>query len=100
MTVVSPGPPQSASTQAIAALTLGILSVVPPCCAIVLGPIAWYLGHQEIKAIQEGRSPAAGEGLAKAGMLLGILGLVISILVILWVFFMGGMVFVREFMNR
>jgi cytochrome c biogenesis protein CcdA len=98
MTVANPGQPQSASTQAIAALILGILSVVAPCCAIVLGPIAWYLGHQEGKAIREGRSPAAGEGLAKAGMILGIIGTILMVLGLLWAFFMGGMAILQGLM--
>ena len=91
MTVASPGAPQTASTQAIAALILGVLSVVFPCCAVILGPIAWYLGHQETRAVREGRSPAAGEGFAKTGMILGIIGSVLVVLGILWVFFMGGL---------
>lgn len=93
MTVASPGQPQSASasTQAIASLVLGILSIVT-CCGI-LAPIAWYLGNQEIKAIREGRSPVAGEGVAKAGLILGIIGTIWTLLWLLWIFFMGGMAF-------
>jgi len=98
MTVASPGQPQSTSTQAITALVLGILSIVT-CCGI-LGPIAWYLGNQELKAIQEGRSPATGEGVAKAGKILGMLGTLWMVLVVLWIFFMGGMVILQGLMNR
>ena len=89
MSVASPpGQPQSSSTQAVTALVLGILGVV--CCAL-LAPIAWYLGNQEQKAIREGRSPAAGEGLAKAAVILGIIGTILLVLSLLWIFFMGGM---------
>ena len=98
MTVASPGQPQSTSTQAITALVLGILSIVT-CCGI-LGPIAWYLGNQELKAIQEGRSPAGGEGVAKAGKILGMLGTLWMVLVVLWIFFMGGMVVLQGLMNQ
>jgi len=98
MTVASPGQPQSTSTQAITALVLGILSIVT-CCGI-LGPIAWYLGNQELKAIQEGRSPASGEGVAKAGKILGMLGTLWMVLVVLWIFFMGGMVILQGLMNQ
>ncbi|HSS51309.1 MAG TPA: DUF4190 domain-containing protein, partial [Thermoanaerobaculia bacterium] len=52
-------PPQSASTNAIVSLVLGILGVI--CCGL-MAPIAWYLGNQELKAIQAGSSPAAGDG--------------------------------------
>jgi hypothetical protein len=101
MTVAPPIPPQpqaqSASTQAIVALVLGILSVV--CCQIV-GPIAWYIGNQELKAIQMGASPVAGESLAKAGKILGIIGTVLLILYLLWIFFMGGMAVLQGMSNR
>lgn len=79
---------QSASTQALAALILGILGFT--CCHIC-APVAWFLGQAERKAIREGRSPAAGEGFATAGMILGIIGSCLLIFVMLWVFLWGGM---------
>lgn len=88
MTVANPGQQQSASTQAITSLVLGILGIF--CCGL-LAPVAWYLGSQEVKAISEGRSPIAGEGLAKAGMIMGIIGTILLVLSVLWIFFMGGM---------
>ncbi|HKI05973.1 MAG TPA: DUF4190 domain-containing protein [Thermoanaerobaculia bacterium] len=97
MTVANPGPPQSTSTQAIASIVLGILSLF--CCPL-LAPIAWYIGNQELKAIQEGRSPASGEGIAKAGKILGIIGTLWMVLVGLWIFFMGGMVVLQGLMNQ
>jgi hypothetical protein len=101
MTVAPPIPPQpqaqSASSQAITALVLGILSIV--CCQIA-GPIAWYIGNQELKAIQAGASPAAGESLAKAGKILGIIGTVLFVLWLLWIFFMGGMAVLQGMSNR
>jgi hypothetical protein len=95
MSVASPPPPpqylpqqQSASTNAIVSLVLGILGVI--CCGL-MAPIAWYIGSQELKAIQAGSSPAAGDGLARAGMILGIIGTIILGLWLIWIFFMGGM---------
>jgi hypothetical protein len=96
MSVANPGQPQSSSTQAIVALILGILGIV--CCG-VMAPIAWFIGSQEIKAIREGRSPAAGEGLAKAGMILGIIGTILLVLTVLWVFFAGGMAILQGIAN-
>ncbi|MBW8878134.1 MAG: DUF4190 domain-containing protein [Acidobacteria bacterium] len=87
----------SGSTQATTALILGILGVV--CCGL-LAPIAWYIGSQELKAIQAGTSPAAGEGLAKAGMILGIIGTILLGLSIFWIFFMGGMAILQGMMNH
>jgi hypothetical protein len=95
MTVASPG--QSTSTQAIASLVLAILAFI--CCPI-LAPIAWYLGNQELKAIAAGTSPASGEGIAKAGKILGIIGTLYMVFVLLWIFFWGGMVFLQGIMNR
>lgn len=80
---------QSPSSQAITALVLGILGIVT-CCGI-LSPIAWYLGSQEQKAIREGRSPAAGEATAKVATILGIVGTVMMVFGLLWVFFWGGL---------
>lgn len=87
MTIHNPAPPKS-SSQATTALVLGILGVV--CCGL-LAPIAWYMGNQEMKAIREGRSPAAGEGITKAAVILGIIGTVLLALSLCWIFFAGGM---------
>jgi len=84
----APPAPASASNQAITALVLGILGLV--CCSI-LAPVAWYLGHNEGRAIREGRSPAAGEGMAMAGKILGIIGTILMIFGLLWLLFFGGM---------
>jgi hypothetical protein len=81
---------QSASSQAITALVLGILSLL--CCPFV-GPIAWWLGNQERKAIREGRAPAAGDTLALVAVILGILGTIYLAFFVLWILFFGGMAF-------
>jgi hypothetical protein len=88
MTISNPGQQQSSSSQAITALVLGILGII--CCGF-LAPIAWYLGNQEQQAIREGRSPIAGEGLAKAASILGIIGTVLLALTLIWILFFGGM---------
>ena len=99
MTVAPPLPPQSqsASTQAITALVLGILGVI--CCGFA-APFAWYFGNQELRAIQAGTSPAAGETLAKIGKILGIIGTVLLILSIFWIFLGGGMAILEGMKNR
>ena len=89
-----PAPPtptaEKASSQATTSLVLGIISLV--CCAF-LGPVAWYMGHQETQRIRAGTSAAAGEGVAKAGMILGIIGTVFLVFGMLWFLFFGGMAF-------
>jgi hypothetical protein len=100
-----PGPPTSFSTpapgasgQAIAALILGIAGLVGNlggCCCCVLyalafcGPVAWLLAHHELRAIRTGLAPRAGEGLANAGRVMGIVSsslLVLQLLAVLtWI---------------
>ena len=90
MTVPGESPQsQKASSQAITALVLGILGIVT-CCGI-LSPIAWYLAKQEQKAIQEGRSPAAGTQMAQVAAILGIIGTVMLVFGLLWILVGGGL---------
>jgi hypothetical protein len=49
------------------------------------------LGAQERAAIQAGKSSPDGQGIATAGMILGIVGTVFLVLGFLWVLFAGGM---------
>lgn len=81
-------PAAQTSNRGMISLVLGILGLV--CCAI-LGPFAWYLGKAELSAIKRGETPQAGEGIAMAGMILGIVGTAMLILSILWVVFFGGL---------
>lgn len=80
------------SGRATTSLILGILGIV--CCQIC-APIAWYLGNNELKAIRAGSSPAGGEGIAKAGKITGIIGTILLILSLIWVFFFGGMAMIQ-----
>jgi hypothetical protein len=97
MTIPGEGQPQSASSQAITALVLSILGIV--CCGI-LAPVGWYLGNQEQKAIREGRSPSAGQGFAQAAVIIGIIGTILMVFTLLWIFFWGGMAILSGFMGR
>jgi hypothetical protein len=90
-TSTPPAPPGSeakASSRATTSLILGILGFV--CCQLC-APFAWYMGQQELKAIKAGQSPVAGQGFATAGWILGIIGSILLVFVLLWIFFMGGM---------
>jgi Domain of unknown function (DUF4190) len=98
-----PAPPVSASAsrEAVTALILGILGVV--CCGFV-APVAWYLGQNELRAIQEGRASSAGEGMAMAAKILGMIGtalLIVGLLFsLLWILFFGGMAALQGLTNR
>ena len=58
-------------------LVLGILSLV--LCA-PLGIPAWVMGNNDLAAMQNGRMDRSGEGLTRAGQVLGIIGTIIFIL--------------------
>lgn len=71
------GQQSGASGRAIAALVVGIISIMM-CCAPV-GIIGIVLGKMEMNAIQEGRAPRAGESVAKIGFYLGIVATALSL---------------------
>jgi hypothetical protein len=62
-------------------LILGILSLV--CYGIILGPIAFFMGTSDIKAMHEGRMDPSGEGITNAGRFIGLAGAVISVILII-----------------
>jgi len=66
-------PSEPASSRAIWSLVLGILGLV--LCGI-LSPLAWWLGASELRDIKAGLSPQSGQGIATAGVVLGIIGTV------------------------
>jgi hypothetical protein len=70
--------PSPSSSNSIMALILGILSI--PCCGFISGIPAIFLGRSELKAIEQGKIPATNRTMAKAGMILGIIGTILSLL--------------------
>jgi hypothetical protein len=68
----------SASTNAIIALVAGIVSFI--FCPFILGIVAWVMGKGEISKIDRGESPEAGRMLAKIGMWLGIINIILCVL--------------------
>jgi uncharacterized protein YqgC (DUF456 family) len=77
----SPYGGSQAHPQGTTILVLGILSLV--CFGIILGPIAWVMGNNAIAEID--RNPAAytNRGQVQAGRICGIVGTIISALIIL-----------------
>ncbi|MBP2001236.1 hypothetical protein J2Z69_002279 [Paenibacillus shirakamiensis] len=69
------------SGKAIAALVLGILSIVAPYVGIVLGIIAIILGTLALKEIKRGT--VQGRGLAVAGLVCGIIGTAMYTIIII-----------------
>ncbi len=86
---IAPPPLQAkASSQATTALIVGIVGVV--CCGLA-APFAWYLGNKELQQIAAGLAPAAGQGAAQAGKILGMIGSALLILGVIWIVGFGGM---------
>jgi hypothetical protein len=79
------------ASQATTSLVLGILGIV--CCG-PLGIVAWVIGNNEMKGIEEGRRNPANLGTAKAGRILGIVGTALLAIGIIWVIlaFTGALV--------
>ncbi|GIV06064.1 MAG: hypothetical protein KatS3mg016_1639 [Fimbriimonadales bacterium] len=67
----------SGSTNATLILVLGILSIV---CLPILGPVAWIMGNNALKELDQGFGDPNARGLVVAGRILGIIGTVLLIL--------------------
>jgi Domain of unknown function (DUF4190)/zinc-ribbon domain len=67
-----------ASGRAIAAMVVGIVSLVMCCWPASI--VSIVLGKMEMNAIKEGRAPQAGETMAKVGFYMGIVVTAVSLL--------------------
>src|SRR5215471_1041094 len=73
-----------ASGKAITSLVLGILSLPALCCGfctpvgVILGVVALILGRMEEGAIQRGQSSPAGRTMARAGWIMGLIGIILN----------------------
>lgn len=64
-------------------LTFGILGLI---CCLVFGILAWVMGQADLKEMAEGRMDPAGEGMTKAGKILGMVGCALAVLgVVAWI---------------
>lgn len=96
----SPQTPQAgASSNAIIALVLGILSYFT--CGIFMAIPAWIIGKKELGEIDAGRSSENGRTLAKIGMWLGIINVILSVIAIfvMMILFLFGVLTMDEFTN-
>jgi hypothetical protein len=74
--------PAENAPGAVAALVLGIVSLVP-YIGIVTGGIAIYLGNSALRAIRANPGRYEGAGMAQAGRILGIVALCLYVVGIL-----------------
>ena len=74
------GQPAPTHGSATTALVLGILSFV--VCGL-LGIPAYIIGRRAEREVQASQGRLSGEGLAKAGWILGLIAMILTVLVIL-----------------
>jgi len=80
-----PTPSQSQTEQPLAPhrgtliLVFGILSIV---CCLIFGIVAWVMASKDLKEMAAGRMDPSGQGMTKAGMICGIIGIVLQSLYI------------------
>lgn len=70
------GMPQG-NQKAMWSMIVGIVSIL--CCGIITGPIAIVLSVQAKKEIAAAHGMQTGDGMAKAGLILGIIAIPLSI---------------------
>jgi hypothetical protein len=64
-------------------LTLGIVGLV---CCMPCGIVAWVMGNGDLRAMAEGRMDRAGEGMTKAGKVLGMISVALTLIgIVIWV---------------
>jgi hypothetical protein len=76
------GPPQTHS-KATASLVCGIVGLF--LCGVVLGPLAIYFGNQAKKEISASGGRYSGDGLATAGIVLGIIAVVVFVISMIYI---------------
>jgi len=74
-----PPPEQPYAPGAVAAIVLGILSIV---LLPLLGPVAWAIGRSAEHAVDASGGELEGRGLATTGKVLGMIGTVLLIALI------------------
>jgi Domain of unknown function (DUF4190) len=75
-----PPPQQGASTQAVAALVLSLISWV--LCGCLLSIPAIFVAQAEIRAIERGESSPAGKGMAQAAFWVAVANVIVYVLLI------------------
>ena len=85
MTQMPPPPIEPAPGAAMAPhhgvliLVFGILSWL---VCFIFGIVAWIMANSDLRAMQEGRMDPTGEGLTKAGKIVGMISVILNIVAI------------------
>jgi hypothetical protein len=76
-------------------LVLGILAIVTGL-HLILGPIAWIMGNNDLKEIHAGRMDPEGEGTTNIGRILGMVATILGIVAIV-LFCIGVLIWLIAF---
>ncbi len=77
---IEPGPGQEmAPHHGVLILVFGILSWL---VCFIFGIVAWVMANSDLRAMQEGRMDPTGEGLTKAGKIIGMISVILNIVAI------------------
>ena len=78
---VAPPPDHPQSTLALVLGLVGLIGALLLCgVTLVVSPFAWGIGHSALKGIRESQGRLGGEGSARTGMILGIIGTIFLVL--------------------
>ncbi len=75
-------------------MVLGILSFF--IAGLILGPVAWVMGHMDLKKIRNGEMDPEGESQTRTGMICGMIatilhGVILVVTLLVMGLFFGGM---------
>ncbi len=77
---IEPGPGVAmAPHHGVLILVFGILSWL---VCFIFGIVAWVMANSDLRAMQEGRMDPTGEGLTKAGKIVGMISVILSLVAI------------------
>jgi hypothetical protein len=72
-------------------LVLGIVSIF--VCGIILGPVAWVMGNNDLKEMAAGTMDPSGRDITNAGKICGMIALFLNIAgICLYAILVGGMI--------
>ena len=77
------------ASQATTAMVLGILGIF----VTLLAPVAWWIAKRELEAIDSGRRSPENRGTAKVARVLGIIGMVLFFLGLLFTILVFGLLY-------
>jgi hypothetical protein len=90
-------PDHPRSTLSLVLGLVGLVGGLTFCgLPLVVSPFAWVLGHHALKDIKASQGQVGGEGQARAGMIMGIIGTVLAVLAIIGVILLIVLVVVAD----